>query len=315
MAKAATSNKVDMEEAMAVEVATTVAAAGTMVAATAITDPLHHKMCLTLGEQNGTPETAATSSSIQRTASELLNFLVEAEDTMQGQDQRMMEAMGTFPFQPNHVKETNISPSGGPHGGPSGPGGYERPGPQYQQHQGGSGYPMGPQGGSTQHEEDHKKKSGHGWLGMAAAAAAGIAGGALLMHEGEKVKDDWEEDKYSAENKFNEFGRDVENAPENVAGWTGEKVGEMEEFPDRVERRWDNAVDDVEDVPERVERKWDNAVDDVEDAPERVAGWMGDKVGEVEGYGDRIDDAYDQGRADGRYDEEYGDGGRDDDRW
>lgn len=57
-----------------------------------------------------------------------------------------------------------------------------------------------------------------------------------------------------------------------------------------------------------VENKWDNAVDDVEDAPENVAGWVGEKVGDVErfgddvgDYGDRLDNAYDQGRDEERY--------------
>lgn len=62
----------------------------------------------------------------------------------------------------------------------------------------------------------------------------------------------------------------------------------------------------------RVESGFDNAVNDVEDAPENVAAWVGDKVGDVErfgddvgDYGDRLDDAYDQGRQDGRDDDNW----------
>ena len=54
------------------------------------------------------------------------------------------------------------------------------------------------------------------------------------------------------------------------------------------------------------------AVNDVEDAPEDVAGWAGRKVGDVErygdvvaDYGDRLDDAYDDGRQEGRDDDNW----------
>lgn len=56
-----------------------------------------------------------------------------------------------------------------------------------------------------------------------------------------------------------------------------------------------------------MEQGFDNAVDDVEQAPENVAKWTGEKVGEVErfgddveAYGDRLDNAYDEGREEGR---------------
>ena len=51
----------------------------------------------------------------------------------------------------------------------------------------------------------------------AMGAAAGLAGGALLMHEGEEVKQHWDHDEDELEN-------DVDNFPENAAEWTGRKV-------------------------------------------------------------------------------------------
>lgn len=44
----------------------------------------------------------------------------------------------------------------------------------------------------------------------------------------------------------------------------------------------------------------DRVKDDVEDFPENAAEWVGDKVGSVERFGDEVDYAYDEGRAEGR---------------
>jgi len=43
----------------------------------------------------------------------------------------------------------------------------------------------------------------------AMGAAAGLVGGALLMHEGEEVKQDWKRDEYIAEDKFDNMRDDV----------------------------------------------------------------------------------------------------------
>ncbi|RLL94224.1 hypothetical protein CFD26_103186 [Aspergillus turcosus] len=134
----------------------------------------------------------------------------------------------------------------------------------------------GYEGGYEQQEPQQQHKD-HSMMYGAAGAAAGLVGGALLMHEGEKIHDDWDEDKERIE-------ENVEDFPEDAARWTGEKVGEVEAIPDEIENKWDNAVDDVEDIPE--------------DAAE----WTGRKVGEVEQFGDNMDDAYDEGRAEGRND-------------
>ncbi|KAJ9355537.1 hypothetical protein DTO282E5_3925 [Paecilomyces variotii] len=134
-------------------------------------------------------------------------------------------------------------------------------------------------------KEDHSLTYG------VAGLAAGAVGGALLMHEGEKIHEDWDEDKDRIENNVADF-------PEDAARWTGEKVGEVEQIPDDIENDYDRAK-------YRVEDGFDNAVQDVEDAPEDVAGWVGEKVGDVERFDDNIENAYDQGEQEGRYDDNY----------
>jgi len=83
---------------------------------------------------------------------------------------------------------------------------FTYPGPGYAQQQGSYGGPQGGYGNSSggysnqgaygqqsynptqsgQHEQQAKKQGGNGWK-YAAAGAAGVAGGALLMHEGEHI--------------------------------------------------------------------------------------------------------------------------------
>lgn len=76
---------------------------------------------------------------------------------------------------------------------------FTYPGPGYSQQQGGYGAPQGGYGynqsgynnqqgaynGGYQQEHD-QKQGGNGWK-YAAAGVAGVAGGALLMHEGENI--------------------------------------------------------------------------------------------------------------------------------
>lgn len=131
----------------------------------------------------------------------------------------------------------------------------------------------------------------------ALGAAAGIAGGAFLMHEGSEIKDDFERDKYRVEERADRIGDDVADFPEDAARWTGRKVQEVEDIPQDIEGSFDRFGD-------RVERKWDDAKDDVEDAPEDAARWAGEKVGDVERFGDNVDDAYDEGRDEARYDDD-----------
>lgn len=78
-------------------------------------------------------------------------------------------------------------------------------------------------------QQQQAQKHGHSGLAYGAmGAAAGLVGGALLMHEGEKVEDHWKRDEYRAEEKWDDAKQDVEYAPEEVAGWTGRKVSLVE---------------------------------------------------------------------------------------
>ncbi|KAJ4377738.1 hypothetical protein N0V83_000568 [Neocucurbitaria cava] len=192
---------------------------------------------------------------------------------------------------------------------------FTYPGPGYAQQQGSYGTPQGgygnDQGGynnrgaynqsaydPTQggYQQEQKKQGGNGWK-YAAAGVAGVAGGALLMHEGEDMKEDWDQDKYRVEN-------DVENFPENAAGWTGEQVGRVENFDDRVENRVDNAVDDVEDLPENAARWTGEKVQEVEDIPQDINNRWDNAVGDVDRFGERMDNSYDAGRDEQRYDDD-----------
>lgn len=96
----------------------------------------------------------------------------------------------------------------------------------------GSSYSQGPPqgqygGGYEQQQPQHEKKSHNGLAYGALGAAAGLAGGALLMHEGHEIREDWDEDKYKAEAGFDRFENRVEDAPEDAARWTGQKVNHL----------------------------------------------------------------------------------------
>lgn len=62
---------------------------------------------------------------------------------------------------------------------------------------------------------------------MALAGIAGVAGGALLMHEGEKVEEKWDEDKHRAEERFDEARYDVDYEGRRAENY-------VEGMPDRV---------------------------------------------------------------------------------
>ncbi|KAL9109867.1 MAG: hypothetical protein Q9227_005570 [Pyrenula ochraceoflavens] len=144
--------------------------------------------------------------------------------------------------------------------------------------------------------DQYYEKNHDGLAYGAAGAAAGIAGGAFLMHEGEEARQDWDQDKARFENRIEDDVQNVENFPENAAGWTGRKVGEIEDIPQDIEQDYDRAKDGVENT-------FDNAIEDVVDAPENVAGWTGEKIGDIERISDNVDQAYDEGRDEGRYDD------------
>ncbi|KAG9380255.1 hypothetical protein PtrSN002B_008325 [Pyrenophora tritici-repentis] len=179
------------------------------------------------------------------------------------------------------------------------------PGPGYAQQQGsygapqqgGYGYGQGGynnQGAAQQHSYDptrssapeEQKKSGGNGLKYAAVGAAGLAGGALLMHESDKIGEGFDSAKQG-----------LENAPENVANWTGEQVG-------RAEHTYDNAVDDVENFPENAARWTGDKVQAVEDIPENIENKWDNMVDGVEDFGDNMENAYDEGRDERRYEDE-----------
>ncbi|KIW05681.1 uncharacterized protein PV09_03544 [Verruconis gallopava] len=170
-------------------------------------------------------------------------------------------------------------------------------------------------GGGGNYPPQQEQKS-HTGRNTAIAAVAGLAGGALLMHEGEKVEEHWRRDEEKFEYDKDRFENrvdydvdrvetDVVDFPDNAARWTGEKVGEVEAIPQDIEYDYDRAKWDAE-------ARIDNAVQDVEDVPDDVAGWVGEKVGEVERFDDRVDaykdgieESYDFGRDEARYGDDY----------
>jgi len=174
---------------------------------------------------------------------------------------------------------------------------FEHPQQQYGGGGYGGGYGQEQRGEYYEQQPQQQQKPNHSGRNMALAGVAGLAGGALLMHEGENIKQDWDRDEervdYDAdragnyvENKFDNGVQDVEDAPEDVAGWAGRKTQE------------------VEDIPQDIDRKWDNGVQDVEDVPEDIAGWAGREDGRVERFDDNVDNAYAQGRNEERYDDD-----------
>ncbi|KAL3469594.1 hypothetical protein BJX99DRAFT_241050 [Aspergillus californicus] len=179
-------------------------------------------------------------------------------------------------------------PGSGGYGGGYGNSGYGAPQQQGYYGGGSGGYAQEGYYEQSQRQEvpvQQEQKSSHTGLYVAGGVAAGALGGALLMHEGEEIHDEFDEDKARLE-------QNVEDFPEDAARWTGEAVGEVEQVPDRIEDGFDDIGDNIED-----------AVDDVEDFPEDAARWTGEKVGEVEQFGDNMENAYDQGEAEGRSDD------------
>jgi uncharacterized protein YktA (UPF0223 family) len=109
------------------------------------------------------------------------------------------------------------------------------------------------------------------------------------------------------EDGFDEFGNKIENFPENAANWTGEQVGNIENFGDSVENKFDNAVDDVENFPENAANWTGEQVGKVENFGDDVEQSWDNGVDRVEDFGDRMGNAYDEGRDDARYgdDDDY----------
>lgn len=85
----------------------------------------------------------------------------------------------------------------------------------------------------------------YGALGV----GAGVLGGMFIAHEAGEVEQHFEQDKYRVEQDAQAAEYDVANAPDAIAGWAGQKVGDAEYDVDRVKY-------DVEDFPE-VSRPWE----------------------------------------------------------
>lgn len=108
--------------------------------------------------------------------------------------------------------------------------GYYQGGPPPNQYGGGQ-YGGGSQyGGGYGGQKDERAQhgggggGGHGLAYGALGAAGGLAAGALLMHEGHKVEEKWDEDKWRAEERFDRVEDRVEDFPEDAARWGGRKV-------------------------------------------------------------------------------------------
>ncbi|KAK7509968.1 uncharacterized protein IWZ02DRAFT_147689 [Phyllosticta citriasiana] len=169
------------------------------------------------------------------------------------------------------------------------PGGY---------YQGGGGG-----GGAAYYEErprEENESSGHSGMAYGAmGAVGGVAAGALLIHEGDEIAQDWDEDKARLERGADATAELVGEGVGSVERRVNDAVQDVEEFPDDVERG-------AEEAGEWTERKWDDAVRDVEEIPQDVEGgvedaaeWVGEGVGEVEQFGDGVEAAYDEGREEG----------------
>jgi hypothetical protein len=200
----------------------------------------------------------------------------------------------------------------GGYGGGYGQQGYGNQGGYQQQGYGGSGY---------QQQEQHK--SGGNGMKYAAAGVAGLAGGALLMHEGDNIgklthhihptifprtnrtptEQGFDNAAAGAERRVDEFGNDISNLPENTAAFAGQQVGRVENFGDDVEQKWDNGVNDVENFPENAAEWTGEKVQAVEDIPQDMENKWDNDVQDVEQFGDRMDNSYDQGRDEERYDD------------
>ena len=98
-----------------------------------------------------------------------------------------------------------------------------------------------------------------------------------------RAEDRLDYDRDRVEDRLRYDEERVEDFPEDAARWRGRKVQE------------------VEDIPYDVRRDYDDVKVDVDDIPEDIARWEGRKVGDVERFDDRIEDAYDEGRDERRY--------------
>jgi hypothetical protein len=67
----------------------------------------------------------------------------------------------------------------------------------------------------------------------------------------------------------------------------------------------DNAVDNSEDFPEAAARWTGEKVQEIEDIPQDIENKWDAGVNDIEQFGDRMDNAYEEGRDEQRYDDDY----------
>ncbi|KAK7552406.1 hypothetical protein IWX49DRAFT_134179 [Phyllosticta citricarpa] len=155
------------------------------------------------------------------------------------------------------------------------PGGY---------YQGGGG------GGAAYYEErprEENESSGHSGMAYGAmGAVGGAAAGALLMHEGDEIAQDWDEDKARLE-------RNVEAAPYETAEFIGDGVGSMERGADRAEdwteRQYESAAREVSEIPDDMERGADATAEFVGEGIGSVERGIDDAVQDVEEFPDEVE--------------------------
>lgn len=144
---------------------------------------------------------------------------------------------------------------------------FEHPGSQgnYSNQGYSGGYNAGPPQASYAQTQAQKSGGNHNLMYGAMGAAAGLAGGALLMHEGHEVKEKWEGDEYRAE--------------ERVDRWEGDVRRDEYRAEDDIRRDEYRAENDIRRDEYRAEDRMDRWGNDIENAPENAARWTGEKVG------------------------------------
>ncbi|KAK8153476.1 hypothetical protein BKA80DRAFT_258074 [Phyllosticta citrichinensis] len=120
----------------------------------------------------------------------------------------------------------------------------------------------------------------------AMGAVGGVAAGALLMHEGDEIAQDWDEDKARLE-------RNVEAAPYETAEFVGSGVGSVERGADRAEdwteQQYDAAARDISEIPDDIERGADATAEFVGEGVGSVERGVDDAVADVEAFPEELE--------------------------
>lgn len=82
---------------------------------------------------------------------------------------------------------------------------------------------------------DERERRNDGMMYGAMGAAAGIGAGALVAEEAGRLEGDKWRMENDVEEGFDRVGDDIIDAPENVANWVGEKVGDVERYGDNID--------------------------------------------------------------------------------